>query len=494
MPDTFSRMSDVTRRKVLQILGASAVGIGCGSSDDQGNPTPADPTTPPATTSTSPGPTPTTDPPAPAPSPGGPTGLDMLNGIDHVIVVMMENRSFDHFFGALQRDATYVNKATVAGSTGTETNPAPSGAAVKVYKATTYTLASPPHGFDACHAQFDNGKNDQFVIQHAGVNQDEVMAWYDRTQLPFYYWLADNFTVCDHWYASVMGPTWPNRFYLHSGTSNGKTDNTPITANVQDTIWDRLKSKNVTAKNYFAGKSGFFSSAFPTKITAGVNPMTPMDEFFTDAKNGTLPSVSYIDPDYSVSDDHPAHDIRLGQTFVASIYKALSTSPQWGKCLLVITYDEHGGFWDHVPPPAAPDDDPEFKNFGFRVPAMLIGPTVKNGYLSSKQYDHTSVIQTLTERFGLAPLTTRSIKANDLTDVFDTTRFGKPAAPPPNAPLITMDAAALSTSGANSQDEIEEAVAAGRVAESAIDRRPDEERVASWLRISESLGAVRVLR
>ncbi|MDB4943933.1 MAG: Acid phosphatase [Labilithrix sp.] len=479
-------MSDVTRRTILQILGAGAL-VGCGGADDEPA-TPADGT-----------PSAPVDPavdggPAADAQAAAPTALDMLREIEAVVVVMMENRSFDHFFGALQRDAKYASKATVAGTKGTETNPAPSGAAVKTYKAGTYTLASPPHSFAACHAQLDGGKNDKFVIEHAGKNQNEVMAWYDRGQIPFYYWLADNFTVCDHWYASVLGPTWPNRFYLHAGTSSGKKDNTPILSGAPETIWDQLKKAGKTAKNYHAGKSGFFSSAFPTKIKAGINPMKKMDEFFADAKAGKLPSVSYIDPDYSVSDDHPAHDIRLGQTFVASIYKALTASPQWGKCLLVITYDEHGGFWDHVAPPAAPDDDPEFKHFGFRVPAIVVGPTVKKGYVSSKPYDHTSVLATLKERFGLDDLTTRSAKANDLTDVFDLAKHGKPSAPPASPPMIMMDAAALATIGENSQEEIEAAIAAGEVPDSAVDLRSDEDRIASWLRAAEELGAVRVAR
>ncbi len=487
-------MSDITRRHVLQILGAGAVGIGCGTSagdaaDPATTPTPIDPVVPSGPDAAAP----VDGGPQPDGAPLAPTGLQMLQEIDTIVVVMMENRSFDHFFGALQRDAAYVNKAKIAGTKGTETNPAPTGPAVKTYKATTYTLASPPHGFASCHVQYDNGKNDKFVTEHAGANQQEVMAWYDRTQIPFYYWLADNFTVCDHWYASVLGPTWPNRFYLHAGTSSGKKDNTPILSGAPDTIWDRMKTAGKTAKNYYAGKSGFFSSAFPTKIKAGVNPMAKMDTFFADAKAGKLPNLSYIDPDFSVSDDHPAHDIRLGQTFVASIYKALSTSPQWSKCLLVITYDEHGGFWDHVPPPVAPDDDPDFKRFGFRVPAIVVGPTVKKGHLSTTQYDHATVLATLSARFGLKPLTTRSIKANDLTDVFDPQRYGKPAPAPPSSPLITMDAEALATIGENSQPEIEEAVGAGVVPDDAIDSRSDAARINSWLQQAQALGALRML-
>ena len=161
--------------------------------------------------------------------------------------------------------------------------------------------------------------------------------------------------------------------------------------------------------------------------------------------------------------------------------------------LLITAYDEHGGFWDHVPPPAAPDDDPDFKRFGFRVPAIVVGPTVKKGYLSTTQYDHTTVLATLGARFGLEPLTTRSIKANPLTDVLDPQRYGKPAPAPPISPLITMDAAALATIGENSQPEIEDAVGAGVVPENAVDRRSDAARINSWLREAEALGALRMV-
>jgi len=357
-------------------------------------------------------------------------------------------------------------------------------------------LADPPHGFDASHAQFDGGKNDQFVIQHQGANQDQVMAYYDRSQLPFYYWLADNFTICDHWFASVMGPTWPNRFYLHCGTSAGKKNNTPIqsAADAPKTIWEQMKEKGKTAKNYYAGAGGFFPAALPTKVSAGVNLMVKMDQFFADAKAGTLPNLSYIDPDYASSDDHPAHDIRLGQAFVSSIYNALAASPQWSRSLLIVIYDEHGGFFDHVAPPAAPDDDADFRQFGFRVPAIIAGPTVKKGYLSTFGYDHTSVLSTLAARFGLSPLTTRASKAQVLTDVFDLEKYGKPAAPPPNPPAPEVDASALATTGQSSQEEIESAIASGAIPEHMLDLRPHDARVGSWLRQAEDLGAIRVVR
>ncbi len=482
-------MSNVTRRNLLKLLGAGAFAIGCGSSDDSVAATPD----PDAGAGPLPdGGIPEVDAATADGSSPVPTGLEMLQGVENIVVVMMENRSFDHFFGALKRDAAYASRATVAGSTGAETNPAPTGPAVKAFKATTYTHADPPHSFVASHAQFNGGKNDQFVVAHEGPNQKDVMAYYDRSQIPFYYWLADNYTICDHWYASVMGPTWPNRFYLHAGTSTEKKNNTPILAKAPVTVWEHMKTAGKTATNYYAGKSGFFASAFPTKIAAGVNPMKKIDAFFAAAKAGTLPSLSYIDPDYGVSDDHPARDIRLGQAFVASVYKALAASPQWSKTLLIITYDEHGGFFDHVPPTKAPDDDPDFQQFGFRVPTIIVGPTVKRGFVSSTAYDHTSVLATLGARFGLKPFTSRSTKANPITDVFDPALFKNPAPPATNPPVITVNQTMMATIGESSQPEMEEAMAAGRVPLHLIDARPDDLRIGSWLRAAEGLGAIKL--
>ena len=212
-----------------------------------------------------------------------------------------------------------------------------------------FTPQSPPHGWDAVHAQFDEGKNDGFVKAHAGASQNEAMGFHDRSQIPLYYWLADNFAICDHWYASVLGPTWPNRYYLHSCTAAGKKDNTPFYVGGPDTIWDRLKTKGVSATNYFAGPAPFYLGGYVSKVLSN-NPTKSIDHFFDDAKNGTLPSFSLIDPDFNASDDHPDHNILRGQAFVASVYKALADGPKWGKTLFVITYDEHGGFFDHVVP------------------------------------------------------------------------------------------------------------------------------------------------
>jgi phospholipase C len=321
------------------------------------------------------------------------------------------------------------------------------------------------------------------------------MGFHDRSQIPLYYWLADNFTICDHWFASVMGPTWPNRFYLHATTSKGKKDNTPFVTGAPDTLWDRLADAKIGAKNYFAGVTSWYVGGFAGKVLQR-NPTAKIDQFFQDAKNGTLPAFSIIDPDFQASDDHPAHDILRGQAFVASVYKALADSPKWNKTLFIITYDEHGGFFDHVAPPAAPDFDGEFAQYGFRVPAFVIGPTVKKGYVSKTVYDHASVGATLRTRFDIRDLTKRMEQAADLSDCIDPVKVKAPAPPPSGMPQVAMTVqAALSRGvGEHSQPMLAKMVEDGLIAENDVDSRTHEQRIGDWLEHAVRLGVVRIVR
>lgn len=486
---------DLTRRSVLVGLG---VGIGvtaCGGTaavDETSTPEPGAPGAPGPAPTTAPTPSapPTSTPPVPEEKPDAKA---LLAGIDHIVVLMMENRSFDHFLGALKSDAGYAGKAQVEGLAGTESNPAPDGSTVNVFKMANFTPEDPPHGWAACHAQFNEGKNDGFVKAHAGATQEEAMGFHDRSQIPLYYWFADNFAICDHWYASVLGPTWPNRFYLHATTSGGKKDNTPFFVGAPETIWERLKSQNLSYKNYAAGAVTWYVGGFAGKVLQ-LNPSAPIKDFFDSAKAGTLPSFSLIDPDFTASDDHPAHNIQRGQAFVASIYKALAESPGWSKTLFIITYDEHGGFFDHVPPPVAVDANAEFTNHGFRVPAFVIGPTVKKGYVCKKTLEHSSVAATLSTRFGIKSLSKRMDAASDISDCIDPAKIKAPAKPPAGMPTVamTMQAALYDGVGPSSQPMLETMVAQGIAPR--VDERSDQARIASWLDDAVRLGAVRIVK
>lgn len=488
---TRNETRDLTRREALVGLGIGLGVAACGGASE-GESVP-DEAPAPAPVTTTPAPAPTT-PPAPTLPPE--EKLDakaLLAGIEHIVVLMMENRSFDHFLGALKSDAGYAGKAQVEGLSGTESNLAPDGSVVTVFKMDNFTPEDPPHGFAACKAQFNEGKNDGFVKAHAGSSQDEVMGFHDRSQIPLYYWFADNFAICDHWYASVLGPTWPNRFYLHATTSKGKKDNTPFLTGAPETIWERLKDEKITFKNYAAGVTTWYLGGFAGKVLS-LNPSAPIRDFFDAAQTGKLPGFCIIDPDFTASDDHPAHNIQRGQAFVASIYKALAESPTWSKTLLIITYDEHGGFFDHVPPPKATDDAAELANQGFRVPAFVIGPTVKKGYVCKTPLEHSSVAATLRTRYGIKSLSKRMDAASDISDCIDPVKVKAPAQPPSGMPTVamTMQTALHDGVGPSSQPMLESLVAQGITPR--VDDRPDTERIASWLAEAVRLGAVRIVR
>ena len=419
-----------------------------------------------------------------------------FTGIDAIVVLMMENRSFDHYLGALRSDATYPSRMTVDGLRGSESNPDGTGRAVTVFPTKNRTPKDPPHGWDASHSQWNAGKNDGFVKAHAsaGSEQGEVMGFHDRSAIPFYYALADRYTVCDRWFASVMGPTFPNRFYLHAGTSFGLKKNSPLWDPKLATVWDRMHDKGLAAKNYTAGLVTFYMGGFAGRFLAGKHPGAKLTQFFNDAKHGTLPPFSIIDPDFLSNDDHPSHDINLGQALMASIVAALAKSPQWSRTLLVITYDEHGGFFDHVAPPTAADDRPEFRQLGFRVPSLVIGPTVHTGRVCHTTYDHTSVLATLRTRYGITDLTARMAAASDLSDCIDPAKIGKPSPPPVGLPRVPVRlSTALRLSGETSQPELAQICGSDGFRQHIEDGRPLPERIREFLAQAEELGAVEIL-
>jgi phospholipase C len=424
------------------------------------------------------------------------SGAAAFAGIDAVVVLMMENRSFDHYLGSLRSDALYPDRANVDGLRGSESNPDGRGGHIAVFRTSNRTPKDPPHSWNASHKQWNGGKNDGFATEHAGAGseQREVMGFHDRSAIPFYYALADRFAVCDRWFASVMGPTFPNRFYLHAGTSFGLQKNAPQWNGGVATVWDRMKDKGLAAKNYTAGLVTFHLGGFPGRVLLGKNPSARLSEFFADAKRGTLPPFSIIDPDFLSNDDHPSHDINLGQALMASIVQALAKSPQWSRTLLVITYDEHGGFFDHVSPPTVADDRPEFRQLGFRVPSLVIGPTVWSGRSVHTVYDHTSVLATLRSRYGITDLSKRMAAAADLGDCIDPAKIGKPSPPPTGLPKVPVRlSTALRLSGESSQPELEQLANSESLRAHVLDDRPLDARIREFLQQAEELGAVELL-
>jgi len=418
------------------------------------------------------------------------TPAELLAHVETIVVLCMENRSFDHYLGSLRLAEGH---ATVDGLTGAESNPGSSGAPVGVHRLDDYTPEDPPHSWDACHTQWNNGANDGFVRAHAGASEADVMGYHVRAQLPVTYALADAGTICNRWFASCLGPTWPNRFYLHGATSKGQKSNLPVVGFTS--IFERLAAKRVTGTNYYS------DVAWATGGYGKLLGLATIERFFEDAQAGNLPPFAIVDPSFAgggANDDHPDHDIRLGQALIGSVAQAIAQSPQWKRCLLVVTYDEHGGFYDHVPPPETLDENAEFRRLGFRVPALVVGPTVRRGCAIDDIFEHSSVPATAARRFGLEPLNARAGAVNDLSPCIDPRRIGDPL-PPPVVPAVQVSLSALARRQelarhrAPSHPELMAAIDARRPP-GALDRRAEADAIARRvLRWGERLGAVTIV-
>ena len=448
--------------------------------------------------------------PDPEPSPLPPTEITpalLRERIDTVVVLMMENRSFDHYLGAL---SLTEGRNDVDGLQGGMSNPHPDGGEVEIHPADQFCISDPPHGWGSSHDQFADGDNSGFVSEHYARHGSEkahrVMGYYSRDTLSTYYALADAGTVCDRWFSSLMTSTWPNRFYSLAAQSGGARVNESTSDWDWPDIFDRVAASGRSWTNYYGNAP--FSMLTPNRALIESN-FQPLDEFFRNAEHGTLPSLVWLDPVYGRNDDHPPCHPVAGQVFVSSIYEALAQSPQWERTLFIVSYDEHGGFFDHIPPPTAADDRGEdgFDQLGFRVPALINGPFVKQGFCSNEIYDHSSVLAFLEMLWELPPLTARDAAANNLMDVLDVRRLldADPAAPIA-LPVITASDDELysdecsygvgfrSTEGPQQpitlQPELE-AMLDGPLAGSPFDRRAETDQIyADLLAEAERLGVL----
>jgi phospholipase C len=264
------------------------------------------------------------------------------------------------------------------------------------------------------------------------------------------------------------------------------------------TIWERMADRCLTTRNYFAGAIPWYAAAFPAKAFSGNDAATVarIEDFFRDARAGNLPQLAIVDPDFLSNDGHPIHDLALSEVFLGAIYRAMAASPQWSRSLLVINYDEHGGFFDHVPPPQIADERPEFRQLGFRVPAVVVGPTVWQGRVVSTVFDHVSVAATMRTRFGMRSLGMRMDGSNDLASCIDPALVAAPAAPPRTFPLVELSRAQVARALGRppSQKELYQALAEHRVPTHMVDPRDADERLDGWLRWAEELEVARVVR
>jgi phospholipase C len=321
------------------------------------------------------------------PYPALPPGTESLEEIQHIVVLMMENHSFDNHFGALRRkDVDVKTSGPVAPST------CQAG----------YTISQ---SWDASHQAWDHGRNDGFV-KACGP---ESLYYYDEAQLPYYYGLASTFPVCDRYFASVMAQTYPNRRFLLAGSAFGQVGDPlpqPNDPNPRPfgfgTVLDMLNAYNVTWKNYFADLPTV--GLFPYVLEDNPGNVVPVADFFADCAAGTLPNFSIVDPESFEGSEENPQDTQTGAYYAYRVIDAAMKSPAWPSTALILTFDEHGGYWDHVPPVqlTRPDDIPPdvpagdtygdvYNWSGFRVPAVVVSPWAKANYVSHTVYDHTSI-------------------------------------------------------------------------------------------------------
>jgi phospholipase C len=400
-----------------------------------------------------------------------------LQGVKHIVVLMMENRSFDQMLGFLGKDGKVPG---VNGLSGGEVNYDEDGKAYPSFEwdeeETSFHPPADRSGkiLDPCHGpgcvaeqlqtyegqtpggyvknflRRKNKKGERIEIpeEYRGL----PMGYYSERHLPVYDLLGSEYAVCDAWHSSIPGDTWPNRLYSIAGQEGdpvsrrpgfwheltkrlrrvpglGELANAPIydlpafTRQLEESQWRWYSHDPATLRGVDSAYRNFrhpqrknftfFDRKRISLLTEGLEAATVdlRDSFLDDAAKGDLREVSWIDPNFvdlkvldpNSNDDHPPSDVRAGQALVLETYEALVNSPEWEDTILVITYDEHGGFYDHVIPPPVPDGDPcKYETLGVRVPALVVGPRVKQG-ACHQIFEHTSLISTILRRFAANP-------------------------------------------------------------------------------------------
>jgi phospholipase C len=355
------------------------------------------------------------------------------SGIEHVIVFMMENRSFDHFLGWLpgadgrQAGLTYVDAAGVPHQ--------------------TYPLApdfqgcrykDPDHSYGGARVEYNGGACDGWLR----ANDVFSIGYYRQGDLPFLGRAVPDWTSFDQYFCAILGPTFPNRIYQHAGQTD-RLDNSAALCSLP-TIWDALAARGLVGRYYYGDLP--FLGLWGAKY---IPISCPIDAFYRDCAAGTLPNVAFVDGSFlqeltgTGADDHPYGDVRAGEAMMNRIYAAVTSSPAWSRTVLVINFDEWGGFFDHVAPSAAPipPADQAAGNTdglrGFRTPTLLISPFALRSHTTHVLYDHTSVLRMIEWRWGLDPLTVRDATANNLADELDFTHVDLSPPPVYAVPAVT---------------------------------------------------------
>jgi phospholipase C len=355
-----------------------------------------------------------------------PAATPALTPIQHIVICAEENRSFDHYYGF----ASWVGSYGVPAG---YTQPNGSGGTVAPYHFTSLSTSDVPHSWSAMHSEYDGGRMDGFYTT-GGSN---TLGYYTAQDLPYYYSLIQTSTLCVNYFCSVLGPTYPNRLYLMAGTAGGLTDNNLNRPGVlkYPMILDLLDAHGVTWKiynvNYESIQSGWSDNVaqFFANWQSDPRVLASKQDYLDDLAAGTLPQVSWIIPDDRLGwDEHPPADISVGMNLQRELISALQQSSAWASSAYLLTYDESGGFFDHVAPPQL-----DAYGLGPRVPTWVISPYARPGHLEPTVYEHSSTLKFIEANFGLPTLAS-------INHTFDTRTPGKdnaaasghwgPAAPP----------------------------------------------------------------
>ncbi len=430
--------------------------------------------------------------PAERPRPDQAPGTDLLPKIKHIVILMMENHSFDNYLGTLsgRGEGLPVDES----GTPNAVNTLPNGQRVASWhlSSTAQVPGNPTQTWNASHIAYADGTCGGFatsVFQAVPDGDPAIpMGYWTEADLPFYHELARVFPVADRWFCSCLGPTFPNRRFLIAGTAHGLIDDLPwdlVDYPEAGTIFDALTKHGIFWVNYHnvhpvrvalkrvlgtpglvalrrlasvgrwlpgvanavRGNKSFTADLYPLGFVGSIRHLRDTQRFFADAAAGTLPPVSVVDPDFGLYSEENPQDVAHGEAFAAAVVDAVMRGPAWESTLLIWTYDEHGGYYDHVPPPAAvaPDDVPArnwqlshrwvrallrmlapgqlarlenaddgpvtYDRYGFRVPAVIVSPYARKDFVLHDVLDHTSVLKLIEEKWNLPPLTHRDAAA-----------------------------------------------------------------------------------
>lgn len=412
----------------------------------------------------------TGDSPATDPSQPGNGGGSLNRSINHIVIMYQENRSFDQYFGKLGEYRSRNNiPGTIDGLPANASNPgydqandAPDPAnPVSAFKLTTVCHENVSPAWNESHRQANvwdpNSKTanmDGFVVtagsfavssnkggadpQYLDTAGRRAMGYYDESHLPYYYYLASTFATSDRWFSPLMSRSAPNRIYGFAATSAGHVYGPKAPLNVK-TIFDLLEAKGVSWKIYYTDKDPAdntpvtFGKYFEGFLTKYGSKVVPVSQYFDDLKNNTLPSVAWIESGYiSGKDEHPNNNIQTGAKYVKTIIDALMASTAWKNSVFILTFDEAGGVYDHVPPAPAVSPDgiapvdlqpgdyvDDFTRTGFRIPLLVVSPYARRSYVSHTNMDFTATLKLIQTRFGLSSLTKRDEAQPDMTEFFD---------------------------------------------------------------------------